>query len=134
MKKMLKKTGVAVLSMAMLLSMGAMTAATASAAGESITVGAGTGLTAGDKVCVYKVATKTASGWAWDKTEYKTAVGADFAAISNYDSSQIKAVAEKLARTVSGTPTATGVVGTAINVEEGYYLVTSAPKARTASM
>ena len=129
MKKMLKKTGVAVLSMAMLLSMGAMTAATASAAGESITVEAGTGLTAGDKVCVYKVATKTASGWAWDKTEYGTAVGADFAAISNYDSSQIKAVAEKLARTVSGTPTATGVVGTAIDVEEGYYLVTSAPKA-----
>ena len=129
MKKMLKKTGVAVLSMAMLLSMGAMTAATASAAGESITVGAGTGLTAGDKVCVYKVATKTASGWAWDKTDYETAVGADVAAISNYDSSQIKAVAEKLARTVSGTPTATGVVGTAINVEEGYYLVTSAPKA-----
>ena len=58
MKKMLKKTGVAILTMSMLLSMGVMTTITASAAGESITVVAGdsaTGLKDGDPVNVYKV-------------------------------------------------------------------------------
>lgn len=129
MKKMLKKTGVAILTMAMLLSMGAMTAITASAAGESITVSESTGLKAGDPVNVYKVATKSAEGWKWDADAYETAVGADFATISAYsnNSSEIKAVAEKLARAVAGEPTKTGVVGTAINVAEGYYLVTAAP-------
>jgi len=132
MKKMLKKTGVAILTMSMLLSMGVMTTITASAAGESITVVAGdsaTGLKDGDPVNVYKVATKLSTGWKWDKAAYETAVGTDFAAISAYsnNSSEIKAVAEKLARAVAGAPTKTGVVGTAIDVAEGYYLVTAAP-------
>ena len=51
MKKTFKRAGVAVLSMAMLLSMGAVGAMSANAAGESITVQATqTGLKAGDKV------------------------------------------------------------------------------------
>ena len=132
MKKMLKKTGVAILTMSMLLSMGVMTTITASAAGESITVVAGdsaTGLKDGDPVNVYKVAAKSSTGWEWAQAAYGTAVGTNFAAISAYsnNSSEIKAVAEKLARAVAGAPTQTGVVGTPIDVEEGYYLVTAAP-------
>ena len=62
MKKSFKKTGAVILTMAMVLSMGAMTSLTASAASETITVATATGLKEGDKVNVYKVATKSASG------------------------------------------------------------------------
>jgi len=133
MKKMLKKTGVAVLSMAMLLSMGAMTAATASAAGESITVASSTGLAAGDSVKVYKVAEKTASGWNW--VGNFASAGLNFATISGYanNSDDVKTVASKLAaiaKTQVNGADATGTVGSAIDVSAsgaGYYLIIASP-------
>jgi len=142
MKKTFKRAGVAVLSMAMLLSMGAVGAMSANAAGESITVRATqTGLKAGDKVNVYKVAQQDASNkWEWTTSAYDTAAGADFDAISSYDAANTKALAAKLAR-VASNPDASGEVDTAIDLAKkgdtaidlakkgaGYYLVTAAPK------
>lgn len=132
MKKTFKRAGVAVLSMAMLLSMGAVGAMSANAAGESITVQATqTGLKAGDKVNVYKVAQQDASNkWEWTKAAYGTAAGADFDDISNYDAANTKALAAKLAR-VASNPDASGEVDKAIDLAAkgaGYYLVTAAPK------
>ncbi len=126
MKKSFKKTGAVILTMAMVLSMGAMTSITASAAGETITVATATGLKEGDKVNVYKVATKSASGWAWEDA-YKTATGMSFDKLSFEDySDQAMKLATTLAK-VQAAPTTTGTVGTAINVDPGYYLVTAAP-------
>ena len=126
MKKSFKKTGAVILTMAMVLSMGAMTSLTASAAGETITVATATGLKEGDKVNVYKVATKSASGWAWEDA-YKTATGMSFDKLSFEDySDQAMKLATTLAK-VQAAPTTTGTVGTAINVDPGYYLVTAAP-------
>ncbi len=129
MKKMLKKTGVAILTMAMLLSMGAMTAITASAAGESITVSESTGLKAGDAVCVYKVATKTDSGWEWE-TPYKKVTGISWAQIGTFADYSDKAM--KLAVMLANVENDTfvkGVVGTPISVSgAGYYLVKAAPQ------
>jgi len=128
MKKMLKKTGVAILTMAMLLSMGAMTAITASAAGESITVSESTGLKAGDTVCVYKVATKTDSGWEWE-APYKTVTGTSWAQIGTFEDYSDKAM--KLAVMLANVENDTfvkGAVGTPISVSgAGYYLVKAAP-------
>ena len=126
MKKSFKKTGAVILTMAMVLSMGAMTSLTASAAGETITVATATGLKEGDKVNVYKVATKSASGWAWEDA-YKTATGMSFDKLAFEDySDQAMKLATTLAK-VNAAPTTTGTVGTAINVDPGYYLVTAAP-------
>lgn len=129
MKKTLKKTGVAILTMAMLLSMGAMTAITASAAGESITVSESTGLKAGDAVCVYKVATKTDSGWEWE-TPYKKVTGISWAQIGTFADYSDKAM--KLAVMLANVENDTfvkGVVGTPISVSgAGYYLVKAAPQ------
>jgi fimbrial isopeptide formation D2 family protein/LPXTG-motif cell wall-anchored protein len=129
MKKTLKKTGVAILTMAMLLSMGAMTAITASAAGESITVSESTGLKAGDAVCVYKVATKTDSGWEWE-TPYKKVTGISWAQIGTFEDYSDKAM--KLAVMLANVENDTfvkGVVGTPISVSgAGYYLVKAAPQ------
>ena len=75
MKKTFKRAGVAVLSMAMLLSMGAVGAMSANAAGESIKVTASNGLTTNDDVKIYKVAAKTASGWEWSDVAYQSAAG-----------------------------------------------------------
>ena len=126
MKKSFKKTGAVILTMAMVLSMGAMTSLTASAAGETITVATATGLKEGDKVNVYKVATKSALGWAWEDA-YKNATGMSFDKLSFEDySDQAMKLATTLAK-VQAAPTTTGTVGTAINVAPGYYLVTAAP-------
>ena len=126
MKKSFKKTGAVILTMAMVLSMGAMTSLTASAAGETITVATATGLKEGDKVNVYKVATKSALGWAWEDA-YKNATGMSFDKLSFEDySDQAMKLATTLAK-VQAAPTTTGTVGTAINVDPGYYLVTAAP-------
>ena len=72
-KKMFKRAGVAVLSMAMLLSMGAVGAISASAAAtDTITVNATNrnGVTVADtadgKVKIYKVAIHSSTGWAWN--------------------------------------------------------------------
>lgn len=132
MKQSFKRAGVAVLSMAMLLSMGAIGATSVSAAGESIKVEAGTGLKDGDAVKVYKVAAQDGSNvWNWTSTTYGTAAGVDFATIDGYtdNSAEVKALAAKLAR-VAATADATGSVGTAIDVSAkgaGYYLVVAAP-------
>ena len=134
MKKTLKKTGIAILTMAMLLSMGAMTAITASAAGESITVSESTGLKAGDTVCVYKVATKTDAGWEWE-TPYKKVTGISWAQIGTFGDYSDKAM--KLAVMLANVENDTfvkGVVGTPISVSgAGYYLV-KADEIRTAKV
>ena len=67
MKKTFKRAGIAVLSMSMLLSMGAVTAISSSAAGETIAVAASTGFKASDKVDFYKVAVVDSStgSWTW---------------------------------------------------------------------
>jgi len=131
MKKMLKKTGVAILTMAMLLSMGAMTAITASAADLSITVATSTGLSEDDSVSVYKVATKDASSWHW-VGNFGNA-GLDFKTISGYsnNSADVKTAATKLAaiaKTQVNGADATGKVGKTIPVTDaGYYLVIASP-------
>lgn len=131
MKKMLKKTGVAILTMSMLLSVGAMTAITASAADPSITVATSTGLSEDDSVSVYKVATKDASGWNWVGTFGNA--GLDFKTISGYsnNSADVKTAATKLAaiaKTQVNGADATGKVGETIPVTEaGYYLVIASP-------
>ncbi len=129
MKKSFKRAGVAVLSMAMLLSMGAIGATSVSAAGESITVATSTGLATTDKVNVYKVATSSATGWAWE-TDYDGVTGiTDF---KNLNASNAEEVANKLARVaITKTPTTNGNVGTAVDLSsfgKGYYLVIAAPK------
>lgn len=134
MKKTFKRAGVAVLSMAMLLSIGAVGAMSASAAGESVTVSAtDTGLKAGDKVNVYKVAAQNGSNvWDWTKEAYGTAAGVNFATIADYteNSANVKALAAKLARTVTKNDiTASGTVGSTIDLARagaGYYLVVAA--------
>lgn len=138
MKKSFKRAGVAVLSMAMLLSMGAVGAMTANASDYAITVQAktdsnnNTGLKTGDKVKVFKVATSDASGWSWT-TEFAGTAGlpASFDA-SDFSATNVKAVAAALARTANAitdtTKFTSGTVGSPIDVgEAGYYLVVAAP-------
>lgn len=125
MKKSFKRVGVAVLSMAMLLSMGAV-GLTANAAGETITVGTGTGLKAGDAVKVYKVASSSAAGWAWETGYDSLGLLTDF---KDLTAANVKDVAATLARN-TGTVAAKGVVDTPIDVSgsgKGYYLVVAAP-------
>lgn len=136
MKKTFKRAGVAVLSMAMLLSMGAVGTMTASAAGESIKVEATSGLKATDQVKIYKVASKSASGWAWDDADYGTAANAavtgfdDFVTLgaAGVTDAQKAKVAKALAGVAKGkVPTYTTTVGTAQAVDEGYYVVLVTP-------
>ena len=80
MKKTFKRAGVAVLSMAMLLSMGAVGAMTASAArSTTVTVPANatTKIPSGATVTWYKVAESTSSGWAWKDSFSITSEQAD---------------------------------------------------------
>ena len=139
MKKSFKRAGVAVLSMAMLLSMGAVGAMTANASDYAITVQAktdsndNTGLKTGDKVKIFKVAESHATGWSWT-TDFAGTNGlpASFSA-TDFSASNVKAVAAALARTANSITDSSkfksGSVGTPIDVgEDGYYLVIAAPK------
>lgn len=137
-KKIFKRAGVAVLSMAMLLSMGAVGAMTASAAGETITVAVtgdpNTGLTSSDSVKIWQVASQNASGvWSWDASVTdKSITNLSFATVGGYNSAdEKKAFASKLARNLGNTtPDFTGTAGSAINVTRdttAYYLVMAVP-------
>ena len=87
MKKTFKRAGIAVLSMSMLLSMGAMTAISSSAAGETITVVASTGFKASDTVSFYKVAEVDPSkgSWTWCNGLDDTIVGTTMNDVAAYD-------------------------------------------------
>ncbi len=106
MKKTFKRAGVAVLSMAMLLSMGAIGAISASAEGEgTITVSVANNVTAGT-VKMYKVAQINGLGnWEW-VSPFTSAT--DFSTIKNYEenSAETKALASALARQVTASTAA----------------------------
>lgn len=128
-KNTFRKAGVAVLTMAMLLSTGALSAVNVSAADESITVAASTGLKAGDKVRVYQVAGMNASNkWEW-KNGFGSVTGVPtkVSDIKDYDNDATEAFANLLAKNVSGKTFTRGSVGTAVSVSRGYYLVIAAP-------
>ena len=133
MKKTFKRAGIAVLSMSMLLSMGAMTAISSSAAGETITVASTTGFKTNDTVTFYKVAQVDGDGhWQWINGASNSNVGTTMTQVAAYDetanAAELKALASKLERlqkngtiTDSSAYTAT-VGGSAVPVAPGYYL------------
>ncbi len=130
MKKTFKRAGVAVLSMAMLLSMGAVGAMSANAATD-YTVATSGKLTADSKFYVYKVSDNLGnleSGWT-----LPTAAAGN---ITYYvgkasDSAEVKTLAATLAGQTTGkTPvnTASGTaLGTNFGLDDGYYLVVVEP-------
>lgn len=134
MKKSFKRAGVAVLSMAMLLSMGAVAATSASAAAGTVQVKSDTNLKAGDTVRIYKVADVDTDGkWKWtgiansikdDLPSFAT-LGNSTAYPSNSDA--IKQVASQLARAAVGQePLKTTTVDAAavsVDAGKGYYLI-----------
>ena len=104
MKKTFKRAGVAVLSMAMLLSMGAMTAITSNAADATITINTGK-LPAGSSLKVYKVATVDSSGeWAWS-TVLPTSITSSYKLNGTYTADNAKAAAAALAEWITDTAT-----------------------------
>ena len=133
MKKTFKRAGIAVLSMSMLLSMGAMTAISSNAAGETITVASTTGFKTNDTVTFYKVAQVDGDGhWQWINGASNSNVGTTMTQVAAYDettnAAELKALASKLERlqkngtiTDSSAYTAT-VGGSAVPVAPGYYL------------
>lgn len=132
MKKSFKRAGVAVLSMAMLLSMGAVAATSASAAGEKITVAADTGVTAAQYVKIYQVAKVGTDGnWAWDADVPADIKALAFTDVKEYSATATKELADKLANTYRDTTADyEGYVGTGIAVESdatAYYLVVTTP-------
>lgn len=128
-KNTFKKAGVAVLTMAMLLSTGALAAVNVSAAGETITVAEATGLKAGDQVRVYQVAgLDDSNAWAWvNGFGDISGVPAAVSGIKDYDSSATATFANLLARNLDGKTYTEGTVGSPVSVGRGYYLVVAAP-------
>lgn len=132
MKKSFKRAGIAVLSMSMLLSMGAMTAITTNAADENYTVHASGVLTSSNATYkVYKVAdnvTGLIPGWSLPE---------GVSGWSDYSSSSTAADMKLLAATLAGqTPpdgtlvsaTSSGVnLETKVKLDDGYYLVIVTP-------
>ena len=120
MKKSFKRAGVAVLSMAMLLSMGAVGAMTANAAySDKWTVTADTNLPTAT-FAVYQVA-----DGGHKPTSQFTSVLADKAAVEALNSSTVAGIADKLqgkATTVYNSYSAVDL-GTEVDLENGYYLV-----------
>jgi len=127
MKKSFKRAGVAVLSMAMLLSMGAVGAMSVSAAGEkNYTVTASGKLTESNSTFkVYKVSDNLGNMvGAWTLPTGKTAITEYIG--KDPSSADMKELAATLAGQVSGKTAvnSTGTaVGTSIALEDGYYLV-----------
>lgn len=143
-KKMFKRAGVAVLSMAMLLSMGAVGAISASAATTIGVAVSDTGLVAGDTFTVYKVAgINTATGqWQWLNSATIDGLP-DIAALSStYGADNTKTLASLLERntskfttTYTGTVSADGKTGVAtLADEDGYYLVVVTPSKNNTKM
>lgn len=131
-KKMFKRAGVAVLSMAMLLSMGAVGAISASAytagqGGLEVTTGTGVVSSTNLTITAYKVATVNNSGnWAWDANlTGMNATDMGYLTAATPDANNIKTVADKLAaQTLTGVPSVLLTLGTEnTTVPEGYYLI-----------
>ncbi len=148
MKKTFKRAGVAVLSMAMLLSMGAVGAMTASAANGTVTVASSTNLKADDTVTFYKVAgtNSTTGDWKWVNGLSDASVGTAMSTVKGYNEStnaaELKALASKIKRLVdAGGTSYTGsaeastakVNGASASLAPGYYLgiVTSTDNSMT---
>lgn len=134
MKKTFKRAGVAVLSMAMLLSMGAVGAMTASAAG-TIKIETSTGLKSTDQVVAYRVATISGGSWTAD-THFSSVLTSEvlntLKGINEVDNSTTKNIAYQLQsqlNTLSSSDIAeltkydNFTLGEAKSVEDGYYLV-----------
>jgi len=124
MKKTFKRAGVAVLSMAMLLSMGAVGAMTASAyTGDN---GGLTVTSTASEIKAYKVAEFTAGSWSWlAGIDTVTATDMQTVISSSDNADALKTIANKLA-----TDTHLGVgtsltAGTETELAPGYYLVIS---------
>ncbi len=142
-KKMLKRTGVAVLSMAMLLSMGALAATSASATSasavdmtaETVTIAN----TYGGTYDVYKVLDATVAAGGLTYT-YDFATGfssaacgytvAQIAAVDASNASDMKALADALVRDSADATPVNGATpidaGGTISLTPGYYLITCA--------
>lgn len=126
MKKSFKRAGVAVLSMAMLLSMGAVGAMSVSAAGENYTVTASGKLTESNSTFkVYKVSDNLGNMvGTWTLPTGKTAITEYIGKAPT--SADMKELAATLAGQVSGKTAVNSkgtAVGTSIALEDGYYLV-----------
>ena len=131
MKKTFKRAGVAVLSMAMLLSMGAIGATTASAV-DNGTVKVTSDTHLATKVTFYKVAQQNAGAWEWTNAVYETAANTvtgttgatTFTTIGGYtDASDKKELASALARVVTGAGTEVTVdAASATTLAKGYYV------------
>lgn len=145
MKKTFKRAGVAVLSMAMLLSMGAVGAISANAAiSTTVTIPADTTtkIPAGANVTWYKVAESGSSGWAWEDgfsittaqatalnsvkpaavTETVTDAASIFTILGKSDVTADSAFVKKLATILDDktdwTTNGTGTVGTAFTISD----------------
>lgn len=137
-KKMFKRAGVAVLSMSMLLSMGAMSAMTASAEGYTVTLPTDVVADKGEtlRYDVYTIATATASGSSLNYT-----VQAPFTSVlsqkngnityggNEYSTAATAAVqaevASKLAACITSStkPVKANQTGTVTDLNPGYYLI-----------
>ncbi len=135
MKKTFKRAGVAVLSMAMLLSMGAMTAISSNAAGTlKVDINSTIGVTNASTYDVYRIASSTVVGGVYSYT-WETAVDDEVTGLPTisqvelYTAEDLKNLASKIALAASASGSlipqvATGVnVGTATSsLADGYYL------------
>jgi len=136
MKKTFKRAGVAVLSMAMLLSMGAIASISASAYEDGkggLKIESSTGILASSSLTInaYKVASVTSGHWGWDSDlPNSTATAADLSKLTSGSATatEVKTIADKLA-TISDLATkcdtVTGItIGTEkTDVPAGYYLI-----------
>lgn len=124
MKKTFKRAGVAVLSMAMLLSMGAMTAMTTSAyTGDN---GGLTVTSTATSIKAYKVAEFTGGSWAW-VTGITNVTPADMTTVkgSTDNAAELKTIANKLAADSGKGSGTTITAGTEAELAPGYYLLIS---------
>ncbi len=125
-KKMFKRAGVAVLSMAMLLSMGAVGAISASAYGTGY--GGLTLNSTASEIKAYKVAEFTGGAWSW-VTGIDTVTSSDMNTVTASgtadDAAALKTIADKLAKD-SHLGSGTTLNATSENeLPAGYYLIVS---------
>ena len=134
MKKSFKRAGVAVLSMAMLLSMGAVGAMTANAANVTVTVAANN--VADGTVTAYKVASKAAGTWSWETTALSDAaktVNSEYDDFSKFageteNSVNLQKLAVALAGATTGATSVAGKIGDGMTITDaGYYLFVTTP-------
>ena len=104
MKKTFKRAGVAVLSMAMLLSMGAMTAITSNAAGGTLTINVASSGVQNGTVKIYKVAYHDGVKWNW-VDPFSSSTYPNFATIAglNSNSTETMTLASELVADIGST-------------------------------